>query len=87
MIDLRIKLTPTDKAAIIKAVSNGESIAGQARIYGVSRQWVYLLLNPDKAAAQRKKRAESVYYDKEKQIKANRAYLKRKRESMSPPIK
>jgi hypothetical protein len=86
MIDLRIKLTPKDKAAIIKAVSNGESIAGQARLYGVSRQWVYLLLNPDKAAAQRKKRGESVYYDRVKQIKANRAYLKRKRESVLPPI-
>jgi DNA invertase Pin-like site-specific DNA recombinase len=86
MNDLRIKLTPRDKAAIVKAVSNGESIAGQARLYGVSRQWVYMILNPDKAMEHVKRRKKYDYYDREKQTAANRAYLKRKRESVLPPI-
>lgn len=85
MKDKRIKITPKDRAAIIKAVNNGELISAQARLYGVSRQWVYMILNPDKAIEHAERRKKYNYYDREKQGKANRAYLKRKRESLLIP--
>lgn len=76
--DLRIKLTEDQKKTI--AALKGENVSELARYYNVSRRTINFIQFPERKQASENARRVSgkSYYNKEKQVLANKKYLKRK---------
>ena len=79
--DLRSKLTDLQKETIIE-MSKDFSISELARYYNVSRRTINFIVRPESKIASdlARKTAGKSYYNKERQMAANKKYLKRKKE-------
>lgn len=80
--NLRSKLSDLQKETIIE-MSKDFSISELARYYNVSRRTIQFVVFPERKRASdlARKTAGKSYYNKEKQMAANKKYLKLKKEN------
>lgn len=82
--DLRVRLSPEDKEDIRQMHSEGQSIRGLARLYGVHRRSIQFTVFPERLERNYQLRLErggsTIYYRREKHTAAMRKHRRHKRE-------